>query len=261
MIKRNGAVHVFLPRRRGLTLLELTLVLVVLAAVAGLLVPVLANMATRTHGAVGAANVNEIAKAVQMHESMYNERPNGFDSLIDEADDLVVDGGGALQYADLSSAAPDSTEERIIEALNQIGIDTTYEHVSTSTNKTFEPYAATPVAIAIDDSPAGEAATLTASGVAQLRLEAISASSAAGIQAYVAFGLGASTNMIGRSMLEAPVHFPEAGESPVEEYSRFLLIYAVPATGPARLAAVAAAHEEGLSGVGQHISEYYESQQ
>ena len=245
--------------RRGLTLLELVMVLVILAAVAGILVPVLANMTTRTHGSTGAANIAEIAKAAQMHESMYNEQPNEFDSLIDEADDVVVDDSGTyLAYTDLSAAANGA---RIADALNDAGIDTVYEHLSTSANKTFEPYAAVPVTIAIDDTPAGEVTTLTAVAIDQLRQEPLSASTTEGIQAYAAFGLGVRCNMIGRSMLDAPIHFPESGESPIEEYARFVLIYAIPADGPARLASVAAAHEEGLSGSSSHAAEYYESQE
>jgi len=251
----------FRPRacRKGLTLLELVVVLVILAALAGILVPVLANMTTRTHGSAGASNIAEIAKAVQMHESLYNEYPNEFDSLIDEADAVVVgDSTTYLVHTDLTSATP--TTDRIIEALNGVGIDTTYQHLSTSANKTFEPYADPPFPITID-AASGEVVTLTDVAVAQLGLEPLSVSTTEGVQAYVAFGLGALSNMVGRSMIDAPVHFPEAGESPVEEYNRFLLIYAVPADGPARLASVAAAHEEGLSGSSSHIAEYYETQE
>jgi prepilin-type N-terminal cleavage/methylation domain-containing protein len=245
--------------RRGLTLLELVVVLLILTALAGLLVPVLANMTTRTHGAAGAANVAEIAKAVQTHEALYNEYPAFFDSLIDDAGEVVVDETNTY-LADIDLGA-DPLGARIADALLRVGIDGSYQHLAASTNKTFEPYADPPVFVAITDAPAGQVVTLTPDAITQLGLAPLSLDPTEGVQAYVAFGLGALSNMVGRSMIEAPVHFPESGESPVEEYSRFILVYAVPANGPARLASVAAGHEEGLSGMNSHLAEYYSTQQ
>lgn len=261
-------------RRSGFTLLELLMVLLILVALAGVLIPVLTNMGTRAHGSASAANIAEIAKAVQTHEAMHNERPNGFDSLIEDlagsgAPTAIVGtedgeplGGGQLVFADLSSAAGGA---RIAEALNDIGIDITFLLDSDTLNKTFEAYVdqdgtVGPDPILIDSSgPSGFVATLDAVGIATLRLEPISVTTTQGIQAYVAFGLGEFCTMVGKSMLEAPVHFPEEG-SPIDHYSRYLLVYAIPAEGPARLATVAAAHDEGLAGLNAHLSEYYETQ-
>ncbi len=243
--------------RKGLTLLELLMVLVILAAVAGIVIPIAANVITRAHGSTGATNIAEIAKAIQQHPVLHNEPANLFDSLIDDAGTIVEDvdgnplGGTGLALEDLSDAS--ANDARIIDALNDIGITESMEHEANSTNKTFAPYSGN--TIPIDNT--GSVVVLTVDGVASLGLNPLGTN----VVAYVAVGLGAESTLIGRSILNAPVHFPEQGESVADVYSRFLLIYAIPANGPARLAAVAAAHEDGLSNLNTHLLEYYATQE
>lgn len=230
--------------RRGFTLIELVVVLLVLAGLAGMLVPVLQNMVQKTHGATGGANMNEVAKAIQMYEAQSMGRhPNGYDSLIDELGEVVGEDHVAATALDADQA----------EALDSIGITTLYDLDSASTNKTFEPYGATPVARPIVDG--AEVAVLNPDGIAALRLPPTTG-------VYVAFGVGALNTAIGKTMLEAPVHFPEGGESPVGEYSRFAAIYEIPAEGAARLATIAAFHHgHDLVSLGTHLEEFYETQQ
>lgn len=262
-------------RRSGFTLMELLMVLLILIALAGVLIPILTNMGTRAHSSSASTNIAEIAKAVQTHEAMYNERPDGFDSLIEDAggsgvptaivgtEEAEVLGAGQLVFTDLSTAGGGA---RIADALNGAGVTITYLLDSDTLNETFEAYAdedgtAGPDPILIDGAgPSGFVATLDAIAIATLRLETISLTTTEGIQAYVAFGLGEFCTMVGKSIVEAPVHFPEEG-SPIDQYSRYLLIYAIPAEGPARFATVAAAHDEGLAGLNAHLSEYYETQE
>ena len=80
-----------------------------------------------------------------------------------------------------------------------------------------------------------------------------------GIVAYVAFGVGAQNTAIGETMLDAPVHFLEGGESPIEEYARWIAIFAIPAEGSIRLASVVGFEEDVLSGLDKHLNEYYEA--
>lgn len=247
--------------RSGLTLIEMLVVLVILVALAGILVPLLPNVMTRAHGAAGAENIAEVARGIQSYEALYNAHPNEFDSLLDESDAVVV-GAGDLQAVTDLDATP--TGKRIADALTRVGIDTSYEHLSTTTNQTFAPYDEPAVINTItydaaNDTATGKATTLTALGIASLALEPVAGSTADGVQAYVAFGVGSRSTMIGKSMVDAPVHFPESGEDPSDVYSRMLVVYAVPAEGPARLACVCAAHDDGLSGLNTHLLEYYET--
>jgi len=244
--------------RKGLTLIELLVVLVILVALAGIIVPLLPDVQQRAHGGSGADNMKEIAKAVELHKATTGRFPNQWDALFDENGDLV---GGALHMT-VTDLTSDPNGDRIIEALNDAGIDTLIEHDSASSNATFEPYADPPVVIDIDDTPSGEVATLTADGELALGLEQSVLTGGTGEAApiaYVALGLGQQSTAIGRSMLDAPVHYLENGESPLEEYARWIVIFAVPAEGSLRIASVAGLEEDELAGLSKHLNEYYES--
>ena len=70
--------------RRGLTLLELVVVMAVLACLAGILVPVASSMIYRSHAATAATNNVEVTKAVQLYASLTNQQyPNQLDSIVD----------------------------------------------------------------------------------------------------------------------------------------------------------------------------------
>ena len=78
-------------RPRGLTLIELTIVLLVLAAVAGILVPRLTGYTGKSHGASGAANVAEISKAISLYEVNNGGFPPQWENMVQD-----VPAGAAL---------------------------------------------------------------------------------------------------------------------------------------------------------------------
>lgn len=239
-------------RQAGLTLIELLIVLVVLVGVAGILVPLFPDVRQRTHGATGADNMKETSKALQLHLLNTGGYPNELDALIDEAGVLAIEAATTPQFAttDLDDSSTDLTQIRA--ALNGAGIETLLVHDSTTENATFEPYSGD-----IEDLTGATASvvTLTTAGINALGLEALSAD---GTIAYVLAGVGAGSSAIGESMLDAPVHFAEE-HSPIDEYSRFLAVFAVPAEGALRLAGVVANHEGELDGLGNALNEYYEA--
>lgn len=243
-------------RQRGLTLLELLVVLVVLVALAGILTPLLPSVLTRSHGAAGADNIKEIVKAVQLYEATEGGQPTNWDSLIDA--NGVVAATSHLVELDLSAAG--ATEDRVREALFDAGIVGTLQHTDFTDggiNQTFEGTGGAELTITDASTATGGVATLTPAGVAALGLEAVGGD---GPVAYVAFGLGAGTSAIGKTMVDAPVHFLEGGESPIEEYARWAVIYAVPSEGPVRIASVAGIEEgEEFAGMDKHLAEYYEA--
>ena len=70
-------------RRRGLTLIELVVVMTILIALGGLLIPMFASMLTRGHTSTCATNIGEVAKAVQQYQLLYGSYPTDLDSLTD----------------------------------------------------------------------------------------------------------------------------------------------------------------------------------
>src|SRR5580765_853115 len=73
------------PLRFGLTLLELIVVLVILVAVAGIVIPLLPDAVLRSHTAVGSTNTSEITRFVQLYQRTYQSMPNDLDNLATSA--------------------------------------------------------------------------------------------------------------------------------------------------------------------------------
>src|SRR5437868_14511623 len=71
--------------RRGLTLMELVVVMAILVALAAILVPLFPNMLRRAHKATDATQSSEVSKAVQLYQSSYYGYPDNFDLLLDSA--------------------------------------------------------------------------------------------------------------------------------------------------------------------------------
>lgn len=238
--------------RRGFTLIELVVVLLVLAGIAGILVPVFQNMLLRTHGASGASNIAEVTKALQMNLAEYGSYPNRLDSLFDGTDFVEGGFGGDVVAGSTLGATERDT---VVDALDEAGIDLIVNSPAATADQTFFTGAGTaPLAAGTNWG------ILSAAAITELGLQATGGTGNRDPIAYVALGVGGSNTGIGRVMVDAPVHFPEDGDTnPSVTYSRFIAIFAIPNVGGARLATVVAGHDDGLVSLGGHLGEYYES--
>lgn len=264
--------------RRGLTLIELVVVLVVLVALAGILVPLLPNMITRSHASSGATSMQEAAKAIQMHEALYFSHPSGWDSLVETGTNLTL---RQDRFTVVELDGVDPLAVRIQDALNSAGITYSYTmaegiqgngrpdgHSNAPANgdriNTFSPYVA-PVGdpLGIQDLAGGGGRVVTLGGTALneiLRFGFVPPADDPTTAAYVILGIGERLTAVGKTISAAPVHFPEAGDlPPTLAYCRFAAIYRIPANGAAELAAVAAVHGDHLDSLNQHLAEFYES--
>lgn len=243
-----------LSSRRALTLIELVVVLLVLAALAGTLVPIFTDFTTRTHGAAGADNIVEITKAVQIYRASVLRDPDNLDRLLDNAGaavDIVPSGSGEVTTLTLDA--------NTAGALTAVGITTLHNMVNAADteNATFDPYDGTTPTVAVAD-------TVVVSGATGAAVAREFGARLPATATYAIFGLGSNCDMVGKGMVEAPIHFPEAG-SPAAVYSRFNLVYqltdaAGTAFERAKFVGVVALNDEGeLRGLGHHLEEYYEA--
>ncbi|MEZ6187110.1 MAG: prepilin-type N-terminal cleavage/methylation domain-containing protein [Planctomycetota bacterium] len=247
-------------RRRGLTLIELTVVLLVLAAVAGIIVPRLTGYFVRAHGASGATNIGETVKAIGLYEvNNGGNMPNNWDTFVINPTTTTIVGDMGLTGGDLAAInVPTAGEDALIAAgiTNLLYVDNDGTNFN-GPDATYTPYATpTPVAINNDATPTAMAG-LTASGIQALGLQGVAGD-------YVVLGLGSQNTLIGNGIVDAPVHFPETSAVPQEIYSRFLAVFRLSDDGGttyferAKLATVAAVHNGEVAGLGDHTAEYFE---
>lgn len=218
---RLGATNQF-PSRRGLTLVELVVVLVVLAAVAGILVPLFGtNVARKGSTSSSLTNVSEIEKIMALYANRHplGHYPDQYDSLRNDAGAVfaALPGNGTGL-----TAHPLSSEEAA--ALRAAGVTTVRQMSDTPPHPTFHPYDTadfgTPIAIEDEVS----LVTLTVPAAQSLGLPPGGR--------YVVFGLGAACTLFaGNDNSEAsapPVRFSgQAQISPSVTYQRFGVVFQV----------------------------------
>ncbi len=240
--------------RRGLTLIELIVVLMILVGLAGILIPAMTSMVGRTHTATASANIASVANAIQRFETQYMSYPDNFDSLMtalttgDELPSLSTElFAGNLTDPLVEVVLPTDTAA----ALNEAGITSLGLHLAT--DGTFD------LPNSFDSIADGDVVLgLSATQQVSLGLETIGVANK-----YVCFGVGTSCTMNGKTMMEAPVHFPENGTAnPADVYGRFIAVFQIldgaappAALERAKLVAVISPHGDGLGG---HIGEYFE---
>lgn len=219
-----------MSRRRGLTLIELIVVLTILVAVAGLIVPTFPNLLSRTGYATSAASVSDVDNLMSQYFASNMNYPDQFDALIDSDKNL---------YSKLPPAAatslPISTPLTTGEAasLSRVGI-TTVHVMRPAPADPEDDFDATFDATLPVDNP-GYLVTV-AEGMVVVRLDPTAAAEEMRLSTtgnYVVFGFGDRSTAIGPNILRPPVSF--GSHRPPEVYQRILVVFEVFEDGsPAR---------------------------
>jgi type II secretory pathway pseudopilin PulG len=235
--------------------LELVVVLVILVALAGILVPLLPGMLGRAHTAEHGTNITEINKAVEAFNLINRSYPDGLDRL-DTAYTVMPDGSATdacnSQLVDVALVADDVT------ALNNAGVTRVWALAPASTDLVTAPYAAAaPALLVAPDNVAG----LSVAAATRLYND-VSATSK-----YVVFGFGPGCEMIGKpgGIPESPLHFSDekaAAGDPTKTYARFGLVFRVADTAgvsleTAQFVGTVALHEAGISNANDAAAEYH----
>lgn len=263
-----------LHRRRGLTLMELVIVLAILAAVAALLVPLFPNLARRAHKATDATQTAEVAKAIQLHQGAYVSYPEGFDLLTDPTGVfptyLPAETPGS-PFGGFVKADALTPEEAA--ALGRVGISMGHQLATTPIHPTLNPYAAplnTPTAlnsaglrVAIIDP--NDPAIATALATNNLLANVIQQNTVGGIAPrFILFGVGPRTTMVGTTIQDAPTSVPQKKNfTPDNTYSRIGVIFMISGrevskSERARFVAAVAMEDDELESTEKDIIGYYE---
>jgi len=226
-----------MARQAGMTLIELTVVLLVLIGLAGLLMPYVGGFVTKTHDSTGASNLSAVNRAIMQYEASYQQFPDRLDSLTNATDGVYTKlmGPKCLAPVQLSVAQAG--------AFGMAGLDSIMQMDSATTDATFAATNGTELPVSMMTAAADQpfVATLThlmGCNAAAGPSMAISNTNLKGVITrkpdvdmfdYVVFGVGSDSSLVGKTIATAPVHFAQQGAmGPKSKYNRFGVVFEVP---------------------------------
>jgi type II secretory pathway pseudopilin PulG len=228
-------------RQAGMTLIELTVVLLVLIGLAGLLIPYVTGFMAKTHDSTGSFNSAALDNTMQRFMTDKMRAPNNMESLIQTVAgtgaagancDPAGNGAVGLPYCKLmtttfytvqAAAAPRNM------SLSAAGITSVYNMDPSTDNATFNSTvaASTPIVPATNLAIVATDGTSIESHLASAFERNINSFDATCYD-YVVFGIGDKTDLIGSAMSTAPVHFASQGAmGPANRYNRFVTVWQV----------------------------------
>ncbi|MGR8980233.1 MAG: type II secretion system protein [Gammaproteobacteria bacterium] len=244
-----------IKNQAGMTLIELTVVLLVLIGLAGLLIPYVAGFVSKTHDSTGTFNSAALDTNIQRYIAEKTSLPSNLEALINGNAGTAAATDAACQTAaangvyckmmstawfgtaTVDSTAAAGTADLIrYNSLSMAGIDSLYYNNPDTDNATFASTLPAPTALA---GAARTVATVAAVGgsVENHMHEAFERpidKFDSTCYDYVAFGIGDNTDLIGSTMSTAPVHFAQQGTmGPVNKYNRFVAVVQVDKTAAA----------------------------
>ena len=223
--------------RRAFTLVELIVVLMILVGLAAVLIPAVTDMVSRTNRSTDSCKISEVAGAIQRYDAQYMAYPDNFDSLMT---DLIGTDLNTLQ-AGLTAATADVTlDASTLASFTAAGIANVGIHAVGDATFTL------PTTTALTNTTVLKGPTAAAQQTLGLETTGVAGK-------YVVLGVGALCDMNGKTMLDAPVHFPrDAATNPEIAYSRFLAVFQITdgtnALDRVKLVGVIAPDGIGLSG-------------
>lgn len=225
------------PHRCGLTLIEIVVVLAILVALSGLVVPMISGLGHQTNASTGATLIADVNRAVGTFYTRGGDRnqyPDQWDSLLNTSGSLFSKlhpalngsnptsfGSALLQAADLSPQQADSLRSAGIYNLYQADESST---VAPSLNE----------ATSVSVTTGTKAVTLITTTVSSSSYDKlVFAKDVAGQSnvdvnnEFVVMGVGFGTTMRGATMVEVPL---VQGADPTNYYARMLCVFMVPAS-------------------------------
>lgn len=228
----------------GFTLIELTVVLLVLIGLAGLAIPFVSGYVGKTHNSTGGISGAETFSALSAYQLTQGGYPNNLDLLADATGkiDLTLDD----TYAGTASFTLNS--------------DGTYAATQNATFDVGTAAAATSGAGAVKGyvTDLGASATPATNTIANALGYTLNAG-----HELIVLGINQGNSAIGKTLAQAPVHFGDkATLQPQLVYSRFLAVFDVDSangTAPAKLVGIVhgPSSSDGIEGISANIKGYY----
>jgi len=241
-------------KQRGLTLIELVVVLAVLVALVGLVLAFFPDILRRASSSTSSSSAQDIARTLQVKYTSSLTYGDGYDNFAPSA--------GTLSTALASTngiTADVVTDAADVAALNSAGLTTVYNFTGTNTftltRSALALAASTPVARVDTNSAAGLNLVISMLGARTNQMTN---------QTFYLFGLGKVCSAVGpgSTMQEAPIRTGEnAFENPANKYGHYGVVFVTEPAGSGRkaylLGAVAMAFD-GLRSASDSLQQYYQ---
>jgi len=245
-----------MARQAGMTLIELTVVLLVLIGLAGLMIPYVSGFMSKTHDSTGTNNVAALNTAIYRFQGEKMRLPDGLQTLVEggtgtNVDEIYLDMMNDAQFTAEAIGMPGQM------SLSMAGIQTAYNMRDTdvSGSATFAA-ANTEVTIgmgtvmaSLNPATAGSQANLQkAFGGVLSNYKDYDGSTGCAVK-YIAMGVGQESEMIGKTISEAPLHFASQGDmGPESKYNRFVVVLRVDDDNAASFDASGITLDDGSTG-------------
>jgi len=212
-----------MARQAGMTLIELTVVLLVLIGLAGLLIPYVSGFVSKTHDSTGASNIQAVNNAVQRYAvEHYDNFPNKMDSLIETSDSSIFPKMMG-EMMGMSYLTPLPLDKDKAASLSKVGINKIMLMDKSLANATFA-------------NTTGYTSVATGTVVAELTGAPLNDLSSrmgkptdTNLNHYVVFGLGDDSTIAGATVSDVPVHFAQNADMGANNaYNHFVLLFEVP---------------------------------
>ncbi|MCE9608296.1 MAG: prepilin-type N-terminal cleavage/methylation domain-containing protein [Planctomycetia bacterium] len=218
------------PRRRALTLIELVVVVAILVALSGLVVPLVQGLGFQTNAAINATVIDDVNRSVETFAIRLNAHPDGWDSLLNTSGGTIYAGlHPSLGAANPVLIVPTSLTALQLESLNSAGIynvrDSDEAIATTSmspsaNNLTPRKLVASGKVAVLKKVGAPDSATVLDTDFKVNRFSDGDLSNE-----YIVFGLGSGTTIQGAVMMQIPLM---QCADPNNYYARVCCVYMVP---------------------------------
>ncbi len=233
------------PRRCGFTLLELVVVLMIIATIAGFVLPQVASLGRTSDMAATAKTQADLANNLQMFFVLQKRFPQGMDSLITSGGAAIyspmqADGttaatlesnqatglpiSGPSLYADLTVG---SLTGNYLRSFSRLGFDWVYDHDRTVTNSNNSATVANLRSVPTSSSSTFSVAEITSGSPVALKLMPGTSGILPTGSRLVALGIGPNNSAISKTIINCPVYPGCDGKY----YGRYVAVFQLFDTG------------------------------
>lgn len=227
-------------QQAGMTMIELTVVMLVMVAMAGVAVPYVAGMADKAHDSTTASTINQLNQTIAKFRTDHNALPERLETLTDSNGTLIDYFVSKQNYPSdniITATDPNASADpaNVVLSLQRAGMTYVYQNKLTgfvNNNHTFGAPASKVLTSVADfayvgtSSMWGGAALDTVSEHLAYALGGNADDYDTTCYSYVAMGVGDNSELIGKGLQTAPVLFVPNGDlGPENKYGRFIAIF------------------------------------